>query len=83
MCILGTIIFFILFTVFLAVSLYVFNQSLSMILRYKTAPYVNITGFLIDSVISAMYLLFASILLLLAGVMLYGATVSALKCSDT
>jgi hypothetical protein len=82
-CILSSTLFFILFIVFLAISLYVFNLSLSMILKHRTAPYINIVGFLMDSAVSVTYLLFASILLLLAGVMLYGATVSALRCSDT
>jgi len=60
----------------------VFNLSLSMILRYGAVSYINMASFLIDSAISVAYLLFASMLLLLAGIMLYGATDSALKCSD-
>ena len=81
-CILGTTIFFILFIVFLAISLYVFNLSLTTILKYKTVLYTNMTSFLIDTTASVAYLLFASMLLLLAGVMLYGAVDSILKCSD-
>jgi hypothetical protein len=72
----------VLFIVFLAVSIYLFGLSLSIISKYRMVSYVNMTGFLIDSAISVMYLLFASMLLLLAGIMLYGATASALKCSD-
>jgi hypothetical protein len=81
-CIFSSILFFILFIVFSAISLYVFNLSLSMISKHRTVSYINMVDFLIDSAVSVMHLLFASILLLLAGIMLYGATVSALKCND-
>jgi hypothetical protein len=81
-CIVGLILFFVLFMVFLAVSIYLFGLSLSIILKYRMVSYVNMTGFLIDSAISVAYLLFASMLLLLAGIMLYGAVVSVLRCND-
>jgi len=81
-CVLGTILFFVLFIVFTVLTFYVFSLSLSILAEYKTVSYTNMVDFLIDSAISVAYLLFASILLLLAGIMLYGATASALKCSD-
>jgi hypothetical protein len=79
-CILGTIIFFALFIVFLVVSLYVFNLSVSMITKYKTVSYMDMTGFLIDTIVSISYLLLAIMLLLVAGVALYGSLVSMLSC---
>ena len=81
-CILGTILFFTLFILFLVISLYVFNLSLSMISKYKMVSYTNMTGFLIDSTISVSYLLLASMLLLIAGIALYGASISLLYCEE-
>jgi hypothetical protein len=81
-CILGTTLFFTLFIVFLVISLHVFNLSLSMISKYKMVSYTNMTGFLIDSIISISYLLLALMLLLVAGIALYGASISFFYCEE-
>jgi hypothetical protein len=80
MCIVGAVLFFILFIMFLAISLYVFNLSLSLILKYKTVSHINMTDFLIDSAISVSYLLLSLMLLLVAGILLYGTLASLLYC---
>jgi hypothetical protein len=81
-CIVGLILFFVLFILFLAVSIYVFSLSLSIISKYKMVSYTNMTGFLIDSVISVAYLLLSVILLVVAGIALYGAVVTLFYCEE-
>jgi len=82
-CIFGSVPFFALFILFLALSLYLFSLSMSIIAKYRAVSYINMTGFLIDSAVSVSYLLLSIMLLLVSGIMLYGSVAASYKCINS
>jgi TctA family transporter len=82
-CILGSVMFFILSILFLALSLHLFSLSISIVARYRAVSYINITNFLIDSYSSLAYLLLAVFMLLISGVLLYGSVAASCRCINS
>jgi hypothetical protein len=79
-CILGSILFFILSVLFLALSLHLFSLSISIITKYRTVSYIDMISFLVDSYTSLVYLLLAVFMLLVSGVLLYGSIAVSCRC---
>jgi hypothetical protein len=82
-CILGSIPFFILSILLLALSLHLFSLSLSIIVKYRAVSYINMTGFLVDSAVSVSYLLLSIMLLLVSGIMLYSSVAASCRCINS
>jgi hypothetical protein len=82
-CILGSVMFFILSILFLALSLHLFSLSISIVTKYRAVSYIDITSFLVDSYTSLVYLLLAIFILLASGILLYGSVVASCRCINS